>query len=301
MKTLSLLLLGGALLASAARAETWSQRYADSGELILTQMVTAPFPHPKRAEGHKYHDKLFTAKEHYSDNTVALFIPKGFRETGKIDFVVHFHGWGNHVEGVFKRYLLAEQLVESKRNAVLVVPQGPYDASDSFGGKLEDPDGFKRFMDEVIATLRQQSALKQKDFTLGNIIISGHSGGYGVMSGIVNCGGLSSHIKEVWLWDALYAGTDKFLAWFDKEHGRLLDIYTEHGGTKEETEALMATLKQRGTPFYAAKESEVKPADLQACQPIFIFTDLVHNDVLDKHRTFRLFLETSCLKLRADW
>ncbi len=295
MKILSLLLLGGAALAAAAPAETWNQRYADSGELIVTQMVCAPFPHPKRAEGHKYQNKLFTAKEHYSDNTVGIFIPKGFRETGKIDFVVHFHGWGNHVEGVFKRYLLAEQLIESKRNAVLVVPQGPYNASDSFGGKLEDPGGFKRFMDEVVTTLRQQSALKKKAFTLGNIIISGHSGGYGVMSAIVDCGGLSSSVKEVWLFDALYARTDKFLAWFDQQHGRLLDIYTEHGGTKAETEALIATLKQRGTSFYAGKEGEAKPADLQACQPVFLFTDLIHNDVLDKHRTFRLFLETSCL------
>jgi hypothetical protein len=296
MKTLALLLLGGSLLASTSYAQTWTQRYADSGELIVTQMVTAPFPHPKRADGHKYHDKLFTAKEHYSDNTVALFIPKGFRETGKIDFVVHFHGWGNHVEGVFKRYLVAEQLVESKRNAILVIPQGPYDASDSFGGKLEDPDGFKRFMDEVMATVRQQSNLKKKDFALGNIIISGHSGGYEVLSAIVDCGGLTDHVKEVWLFDALYARTEKFLAWSDKTHGRLLNIYTEHGGTKEETEALMATLKQRNTAFFSAKESDVKPADLQTCQPLFIYTDLVHNDVLDKHRTFRQFLETSCLQ-----
>jgi hypothetical protein len=28
---------------------------------------------------------------------------------------------------------------------------------------------------------------------------------------------------------------------------------------------------------------------------VFIFTDLEHNDVLDKHQTFRGFLETSCL------
>ena len=295
MNKLSLLLLGAATLASTARAQSWTQPYASLGELIVTQMVNAPFPHPQRAQGHKYHDKLFTAKEHYSDSTVAIFIPKGYRETGSIDFVVHFHGWGNHVEAVFKRYLVAEQLVESKRNAILVVPQGPYDASDSFGGKLEDPGGFKRFMDEVMATLRRQSSLKNRDFTLGKIIISGHSGGYGVMGGLLDVGGLDSLIKEVWLFDALYARTDKFLAWFDKYHGRLLDIYTAHGGTKEETENLMATLKQRGTPFYFAKEADAKPADLLACEPIFLFTDLVHNDVLDKHHTFRLFLETSCL------
>jgi hypothetical protein len=59
---------------------------------------------------------------------------------------------------------------------------------------------------------------------------------------------------EVWLFDALYAGTDKFLAWLDQYHGRLLNLYTEHGGTKEETERLMATLKQRGKSCFAGKK-----------------------------------------------
>jgi hypothetical protein len=292
----NLLLLLGGLVALSGRAETLEQRYASYGQLLVTQFVSAPFPHPQRAEGHKYKDQFLSAKEHYADSTVAIFIPKGFRETGRIDFVVHFHGWRNHVETVLGHYKLIEQLVASGRNAVLIVPQGPRDASDSFGGKLEDPDGFKRFMAEATDTLRQKSALKKKDFAIGDIILSGHSGGYQVISSIVDCGGLTDHVSEVWLFDALYARTEKYLAWFDKQHGRLLDIYTEHGGTKDMTEALMATLKQRGTPFFAGKEADAKPADLQKRQAIFLYSDLPHDDVVDKHETFRQFLQTSELK-----
>jgi hypothetical protein len=116
-----------------------------------------------------------------------------------------------------------------------------------------------------------------------------------VISSILDRGGLTEQVKEVWLFDALYAQTDKFLAWFDKQHGRLLNIYTEHGGTREETEQLMATLKQRGTPLFAAKEAAAKPSDLQTNHLIFLYSDLDHNDVLDKHHTFRDFLQTSCL------
>jgi hypothetical protein len=293
--TRNLLLLCCVALASAAKAETLQELYAKQGELILTQLATAPFPHPQRAEGHKYKDKSFPAKEHYTDNTVAIFIPQGFKETGRIDFVVHFHGWNNNVDGVLRRYHLIEQLLESGRNAVLVVPQGPRNASDSFGGNLEDADGFKRFMLEVAATLRQKSGLKKKEFTLGNIVLSGHSGGYHVMSMIVDRGGLTDQVKEVWLFDALYGQTDKFLAWADQQHGRMLNIYTERGGTKEETEQLMATLKQRGTPFYAVKEAEAKAPDLQTSRLVFLFTGLEHNEVVDKHETFREFLKTSCL------
>jgi hypothetical protein len=287
-----LLVLGCAAL--AACAETVPERYASYGELVITQLASAPFPHPKRAEGHTYKGRLYPAKDHYSDTTVAIFIPKGFRETGKIDFVVHFHGWQNHVESVLGQYKLIEQLIASGRNAVLVVPQGPRDAPDSFGGKLEDPDGFKLFMADVVETLRQKSGLKKKDFTLGQIALSGHSGGYEVISAILDRGGLTGQVREVWLFDALYAQTPRFLAWADKKQGRLVDIYTERGGTKAETERLMATLKQRGTAFFAGKEGVAALSDLQTNRLVFLYTDLPHNDVVNKRQEFRDYLKTSC-------
>ncbi|HWX19956.1 MAG TPA: hypothetical protein VN578_08635 [Candidatus Binatia bacterium] len=291
-------LLCWAALALTASAGDLAAFYAPSGQLILTGLASAPFPHPNRAEGHQYKDQFYPAKEHYSDNTVALFIPKSFRETGRIDLVVHFHGWRNHVEGVLRQYQLIEQLVKSERNAVLVVPQGPRDAPDSFGGKLEDPDGFKRFIGEVAKTLRQKCDLKRKDFSIGSLVLSGHSGGYQVISSILDHGGLAGQVKEVWLFDALYAQTDKFLAWHDQQHGRLLNIYTEHGGTKAETEQLMATLKRRGTPFLACKEAGLKAADLRTHDLVFLYSELAHDDVLDKHRTFREFLTASGLGKR---
>ena len=296
MKKVILFFLGCAALSCCSAS--LPQPCADLGELIITRFVSAPFPHPKRAEGHKYKDQVFSASKHYEDSTVAIFIPQGFRATRKIDFVVHFHGWFNNVTSVLEQYKLPEQLVNSRRNAILVVPQGPRNAPDSFGGKLEDPDGFLRFMNEVTDTLRQKSSLKTNRFAIGQIILSGHSGGYEVISSIVSVGGLASRVREVWLFDALYARTDKFLSWYDAQHGRLLDIYTQHGGTKDETESLMATLKQRGTRYFAGKESETKADDLERNNLVFIFTELPHNDVVEKHQTFRDFLETSCLKAR---
>jgi hypothetical protein len=294
MNKLLLLLLGGATW--TGRSESLPERYASEGELIVTQLASAPFPHPKRAEGHTYEGKHYPGKEHYSDNRVAIFIPKGFRETGKLDFIVHFHGWKNNVEGVLGQFQLIEQLMASGRSAILVVPQGPHNAPDSFGGKLEDPDGFKRFMADVMQSLRQTTWLKQKDFTLGQIVLSGHSGGYEVISATLDRGGLTDHVKEVWLFDALYAQTDKFQAWIDRQQGRFIDIYTEDGGTKARTEDLMATLRQRGKTLFTAKEGDVEPADLQANRLIFIYTDLPHNEVVHQRQEFREYLKTSCLQ-----
>jgi hypothetical protein len=282
-----------------ARAESLEQLYSAQGTLIVTQFVSAPFPHPSRAEGRKYKDEFYPADKHYSDSTVALFIPKDFRETGRVDFVVHFHGWRNTVAGTLQQYKLIEQLIASGKNAVLIVPEGPHDAPDSAGGKLEDPGGFKRFMEEAMATLKQRRVFK-KDFVLGDIILSGHSGGYLVMSAIVDRGGLTQHIREVWLFDALYAQGDKFLAWSHRPDGRLLNIYTDDGGTKTRTEEMIATLKEQNKPALISTDETVLGLELQTNRFIFLHTDLTHNEVVAKRKTFQRFLETSCLSLRLE-
>ncbi|HVZ17554.1 MAG TPA: hypothetical protein VG897_10585, partial [Terriglobales bacterium] len=190
------------------------------------------------------------------------------------------------------------QLCDSARNAVLVVPQGPYDAPDSFDGKLEDPGGFKQFVDDVLAELRRSEVLKRNDFKLGRVILSGHSGGYQVISSILDCGGLIEPIKEVWLFDALYAQTPKFMNWADHHAGRFIVLYTDHGGTLQETQKLMNDLKVREAPFFSGEEEQVTASELERERLILLHSNLPHDDVLDKHRTFQRFLETSCLEKR---
>jgi len=281
--------------ASVQSGESLDQTYAVYGRLIVTQFLTAPYPHPSRASGHKYKDKVFPSDLHYSDSTVAIFVPKSFRETPRVDVVIHFHGWGNSVAGTLRQFKLVQQFVESERNALLVVPEGPKNVSDSAGGKLEDPEGFKRFAAELTATLRQLAGFTNKEVALGRIILSGHSGAYKVISLILDRGGLPMQVSEVWLFDALYAETEKFLAWWDKQHGRLLNIYTDNGGTKDDTEAMMELLKKRSTPFLARQDAEVTPEELKSSRLVFLHTDLGHNDVLEKRRTFCQFLKTSGL------
>lgn len=277
---------------TAALEET----YTPLGTLIFNTFTTAPFPHPARAQGHWYHSRFYSAAEHYSDSTVAMFVPKNFRVSQKVDFVVHFHGWGNTVAGTLPGYRLIEQFADSGKNAILIVPEGPYDAPDSFGGKLEDTNGFKNFMGEAVKTLKNSGVLPGTHFRLGNIIISGHSGGYHVMAAILDHGGLSDKIKETWLFDALYGGTEDFVAWQKKENGRLLDIYTDHGGTEEETGNLMAAYRKDGVSIFAAEDTNATPQELETNKIVFLHTDMVHNDVVAKRGTFETFLKTSCLQ-----
>ncbi len=278
------------------RAESWADQYNQYGKMIVVKLDTAPFPHPKRAEGHKYGTNFYSAEKNYSDNTVGIFVPKGFRPSDKVNFVVHFHGWRHHVENTFSIYHLVPQFVDSGRNAILVVPQGPYDAADSFDGKMDDENGFKRFMLDVRATLEKQGIIGAQP--IGDIILSGHSGGYGAMSPILARGGMNDHIKEVFIFDALYAGTENFMGWFDHyPDRRIINIYTEHGGTKEETESLIAAVKKRNPPvsYIAKNEADISDADLKKYQLIFMFTPMEHDKTPYEHESFRKFLETSRL------
>jgi D-alanyl-D-alanine carboxypeptidase/D-alanyl-D-alanine-endopeptidase (penicillin-binding protein 4) len=289
------LMLGEFSGRSVPNAAELKDLYAPDGNVMLVHLPTAPFPHPSRANGHWYGNQFFSAPVHYSDDSVAIFIPKNFHASDKVDFLVHFHGWRHTVAGTLGEYHLIDQLAASGKNVILVVPQGPFNAPDSSGGKLEDTNGFARFMDDVVATVKNSGALDQTNFDIGNIILSGHSGGYKVMAAIVDHGGLSDKIREVWLFDALYAGRENFVAWQKAENGRLLDIYTDHGGTEYEAADLIDSLKTNGVKYWTGEDTAVTPDELRSNKYVILHSDMAHNDVVSKRHAFQEFLETSCL------
>jgi D-alanyl-D-alanine carboxypeptidase/D-alanyl-D-alanine-endopeptidase (penicillin-binding protein 4) len=275
---------------------TLESLYAPQGRLILAPLDNAPFPHSSRGAGHVYRQQYFSAPDHYSDSTVAIFVPRGFRETAAVDFVVYFHGWNNSVPGVLGQFQLIEQFVTSGKNAVLVVPAGPHNAPDSFGGKLEDPGGFRRFMDDVLAVLRESGVSAGQEAGIGNVILTGHSGGYHVMAGILERGGLSTHVKEVWLFDALYGGTESFLAWQTNQNGRLLVLHTDDGGTMEETRRAMGLLGERRIDYRVAEESSAVEAEWRTNRVLFLHSELAHSEVVAKRGQFSQCLGTSSLE-----
>ena len=288
-----LLILALPILAFAQRT---NQLYSEYGELLFTQLPSAPFPHPKRAEGHTYANQFFPADKHYNDSSVAIFIPRGYRRTGKVDLVVHLHGWWNNIDTTLERYRLPQQVAESGKNVILVVPEGPRNAPDSFDGKFEDPGGLKRFIGDVIAYLFRES--KIKTHKLGNVILTGHSGGYHGISFALLRGGMPEKISEVYLFDALYGQTEKFSYWIDHYKGKLVAIYTDSGGTKGETESLMEDLDGWKIPYLAKEEGSLTQADLRSHRLVFIHSDLEHDMVVQARMEYRDYLKASGLPNR---
>jgi beta-lactamase class A len=206
------------------------------GEWARIFLRHAPYPHPSRQEGWRYQDKVFPRDPHYVDSSAVIIVPEGFRpEKGRVDLVVHFHGWGNDDLGVLEQFQLPQQLVASHKNALLVLAQGPWHAQDSGGGKMEDEGGFKRMVEEIIAAMQSEGRLDE-EVCLGKVIVSAHSGGYRPAIYAVSCGGLQAEISELFLFDAFYGLTEELIPWLkaDKSH-RLRSVYTAHLAPEHET------------------------------------------------------------------
>lgn len=275
-------------------AEVIRQELPGIGDLLIAPFRSAPFPHPRRQDGHTYNGRLYPAAKHYQDNSVAVFLPKGFRKTAAVDFVVYFHGWHNNIRKALPQYRLAEQLQESGKNAVLVFPEGPCDAPDSFGGKLEEAGGFQSLMGEVIDLLIAEKRIASR--RIGHIVLAGHSGAYRVIAFILLHGGLAKQVREVYLFDALYGQTEKYAHWIDHTPGRLLLLYTEDGGTKAESLSLMDDLRAWKIPFLAAKEAEMTPAALRRHRLVFLHSALGHDQVVAERNQFCTFLRSGDLQ-----
>jgi hypothetical protein len=290
MRLFSFLFLLPAITLLARQA---NQAYSEYGDLVKIQLSSAPFPHPRRASGHTYGKQVFPAGQHYNDSSVALFIPRGFRNTSAVDFVVHIHGWWNNVDTVLRRYRLPQQLAESGKNAILVVPQGPLNTPDSFGGKFEDAGGLGKFIEEIAEYLFRTGKIKTR--TVGNVILSGHSGAYHAISFALMRGAIPEKIREIFLFDALYGQTEKFVYWIDHYQGKMVLIYADSGGTKDETESLMEDLRGWGISYCAKDEAALLQDDLRNNQLLFIHSDLEHDMVLQGRMQFREYLRASCL------
>jgi hypothetical protein len=264
-----------------------------AGQTTLRPFASAPFPHPSRAAGHDYQGKHYSASASYSDSTVGIYVPSYYRPAETVDLVVHFHGWNNDVPTVLSRYLLREQLEASRRNAILIVPQGPKDAPDSGDGKIELDDGaFARFVNDVAGYLH--SAGVTTTASIGKIAVTAHSGGYGAVGGLLTRGGMNDAITDVILFDALYGDFDAFTNWVSPDPSRhFLSLYTAYTAVNNAT--VMAKMQKPQPNLVMLDGSTMTLAQLQTRAPTFVVTNVAHDDLMQKLDWYELFLKTTAL------
>ncbi|KAB2907323.1 MAG: hypothetical protein LC102_06670 [Ignavibacteriales bacterium] len=263
----------------------------ESGRLYKFRLDNAPFPDPGRASG--YNGLSYAG--HYDDNTVAVYIPPGYKDNGSTDIVFYFHGWYNTVDGVLSGFKMIEQFLEARKNAILVIPEGPKNAADSYYGKLERENGFLNLVMEILDSLKGRTEIEET--IPGKIVVACHSGGVRVLSKILKQGGVTHQIRDVYLFDATYGYIDEYLDWLMTFEGKLISIWTEGSGTRDGTMRMIQRLKDAGIPFLNIDEVNLTKDDLIFNRIVIIKTPLAHSDLVFLTGNFTKFLNTSMLDL----
>jgi hypothetical protein len=250
------------------------------------------FPDSARGHGYTYDSSFYGASEHYNDNSVLLIIPRHLKRKGKIDLIFWFHGWNNSVDTAMKFYEIEKQFIASKRNAILVMAETAKNAPDSYGGKLENPGVFKALVTDIMVKLKEHRIVNQKSGP-GNIVLAGHSGAYRIIAFILEKGKVP--VEEVYLFDALYSQTDKFMSWIqqDKEH-HFVNWYTNHGGgTDEMSIKMMHQLRDDSLSYTLIEEQSLNSTYVKRNRILFVHSMREHNVIINRPDNLKLLLENS--------
>ncbi len=225
------------------------------GRWGIWRSPAAPFPHPARANGHTSSDStLFPYYPHYADSSIVVFVPNDLNEGADgVNMIVHFHGHLNDNMGVLEKYMLPQAMEDEHINAILVLPQGPYRARDSFCGKMEDAGGLKHLVDDVLSTMKREGVIKEAK--VGKMVLTAHSGGYHPAAFCVDRGGMNDHITHLFLFDAFYGNLEYFRNWLSSGKGIIEAAYTEH--LKEEHTGFTASLDSMTAARFHVRPSTV--------------------------------------------
>jgi len=251
---------------------------ASIGETIELRPKAAPYPCPDGA---------------YADPTVLVFVPAFFAlpKSGRVDFVVHFHGHMTTAKRAIVAHRLREQMAASRQNAILVVPQGPVAAADGDFGKLMKKGGLERLLAEVrrsVATLRKSKAV-------GRVVLSAHSGGYRAAAACSTLGRVD--VREVYLFDALYGEVATFAAFAASDKRRKLVSYAVGGRPRELGADLAQRLEARGVPVIReAADRRVTRGELVKARAAFLAGHATHATATYEELALRECLFASCLR-----
>jgi len=216
--------------------------------------------------------------ETYSDRRVLLSVPRGFDPQKPAVIVLFFHGNGARLmRDVNIRQHVPRQVAESGLNAVLVAPQFAVDAFDSSSGRFWEPGFFAQFMQEAAQKLAvlYGKPEAQAVFEHAPVVIVAYSGGYQPAAWSIYAGGATERVRGLILLDALYAETDKFMAWILAANPPVFFVSAYTRFTRGENEAMQKMLTDKEVKFQMSL-----PPKLAEGSIAFISNgdEIVHND-----------------------
>lgn len=254
-------------------AETGARAGA-AGLTFVARLASAPFPIEDpdgayfdgrdAATGERFHtgpSGPLPETRHYRDDRVLFHVPRHFNPARPFELLVFFHGHRAELERtLIGEHALTRQIDDSRRNVVLVAPQLALDAPDSHPGKLAEPQGFARFLDEAADVLAAHVAgLGREAAARAPVIVAAFSGGYRTAALSLERGGVERRVHGVCLIDAIYGEVERLGAWLAGPGRRdfFLCLYGE--SSREGTEALADALGKDDIAVVRAYPKRLSP------------------------------------------
>lgn len=253
----------------------------------------------------------------HGDDSVIVFVPKRyrFRDGEGVSALVHFHGHNTSAERAIAAHALREQLVESRQNALLVVPQLALLAPDSSCGRLALRRGLARLLGSALSTTARagKNALRDARFPeraeLGRVCLSAHSGGYHAAACSLREGGVE--VSETYLFDALYAEKEVFRDWVLARRSdpatsrhKLVSYFLAGAPTESMNHGLRSDLERKGVLVaQELREGALSRRELSHAGAVFVRTGSNHSAVTWETNALRDVLYASMLPrhLGSDW
>ncbi len=289
---LALSLLAPANALDAADRQARLERSGNPfGSMLTLRLSSAPFPHAARQNGFHRQELYYPPEEHYSDPSVKVFVPAGFRKGRAVDLVFFFHGWYTSIDEAERAFQLSRQFAESGVNALLVLPETARQAPDSFGGNLEEPGGFARLVAELLGDLEAARVIGRAK--PGRIVLAGHSGAYRLVSRVLLRGGLAENIREVYLFDALYEFEELFAGWIEAGGHRFVALNAAGSETLAVADRLIGLLREAGVRVAVAADEPRQELPALASQVVFLRSRYDHYGVVSGADQFGRILRSS--------
>ncbi len=228
------------------------------------------------------------------DSSVFIFVPAGYLKNDYFDLIIDHHGHGAIIDpsnsekpSYPEKFRQGYQLFESRKNAILVLPQAARNKSSGAAGKFSEFGGFENFISELTLFLKQNDRIKN-NAVLRQIHISSFSGGYQITAFDIsqNSPELIEKIKSVALWDSFYGRENDYFDWVLNKKNTFFSMYTPSGGTV----ALNRLLRDSVRTMASVVDSVYYP-DQKSRHPFIQYTHRSHGNVANGEFAYARYLQ----------
>jgi hypothetical protein len=170
----------------------------------------------------KFLDRELKPDDRLMGQISALYVPPAVKSLDKVNVILFFHGDKvriNPSHFTIREYLalrempLRQGLNTSGRPFILIAPTLGADADTEFGNLGKRIDDYLDLMMTHLYQLGPPEYAPPSPPKIGDLIITGHSGGFGPIRSILsNITRYKQNIKEIWGFDIMYGNTADSLA-----------------------------------------------------------------------------------------